>query len=235
MIMGKFPSIDRINKGPVAVVECYRQIPCNPCQTACKFNAITVGDDINNIPEVNTDNCTGCAICVSKCPGLAIFMVQEKDEYSLVGIPYELLPIPDNGMKVKLLDREGKDVADGEVDHVVLNNKGKTHVVFLRVPKGYEDVVRSFRILAKSEEFICRCEEITKEDIERVIDMGITDYEELRRVLRIGMGPCGGKTCRTLTLQILSEKTGRPISEIELGATAPQQCQLHLKLWLSPY
>ena len=56
MIMGKFPPIERINKGPVAVVECYQKIPCNPCQTACRFAAIHIGEDINNIPEVNTDN-----------------------------------------------------------------------------------------------------------------------------------------------------------------------------------
>ncbi|HHZ00381.1 MAG TPA: 4Fe-4S ferredoxin, partial [Tissierellia bacterium] len=30
MVMEKFPSQDRINKGPVAIVECYREIHCNP-------------------------------------------------------------------------------------------------------------------------------------------------------------------------------------------------------------
>jgi sarcosine oxidase subunit alpha len=222
---GGYREEQQVDKGPLgklrAVIECPQAIPCNPCETSCPTGAINVGGNINGIPQIDYTKCIGCGVCVMKCPGLAIFMIQEKDEYSLVGIPYELLPIPSNGTKVKLLDREGKDVTDGEVDHVALNNKGKTHIVFLKVPKGFEDVVRSFRILAKSEEFICRCEEITKEDIERVIDMGITDYEELRRVLRIGMGPCGGKTCRTLTLQILSEKTGRPVSEIELGAYRP--------------
>ena len=37
MIMEKFPSIERINKGAVAVIECYKEIPCNPCETACKL------------------------------------------------------------------------------------------------------------------------------------------------------------------------------------------------------
>jgi len=38
MVMNVFPSIERINKGPVAVIECFQNIPCNPCQTACRFN-----------------------------------------------------------------------------------------------------------------------------------------------------------------------------------------------------
>jgi len=204
-----------------AVIECPQPIPCNPCETSCPTGAINVGGNINGIPHIDYEKCIGCGICVTKCPGLAIFMIQEKSDHSIVGIPYELLPIPSKGDKVDLLDRNGKYVSDGEVDHVMLNNKGKTHVVFLKVPKGLEESIRSFRYAKKSEAFICRCEELTREEIERTIEMGITDYEELRRVLRIGMGPCGGKTCRSLALQILAEKTGRSISDIELGAYRP--------------
>ena len=44
--------------------------------------------------------------------------------------------------------------------------------------------------------------------------MGFTDFEELRRYLRIGMGPCGGRTCRLITMGILARKTGKSIEEI---------------------
>lgn len=149
MIMGKFPSIDRINKGPVAVVECYRQIPCNPCQTACKFNAITVGDDINNIPEVNTDNCTGCAICLSKCPGLAIMTVDgsKSNETVQMRIPYEFLPLPQEGSIVKGLDREGKYLIDVKVLKV-LNPKSfdRTPVITFEVDKNYMYDVRNIKV-----------------------------------------------------------------------------------------
>jgi len=72
-----------------------------------------------------------------------------------------------------------------------------------------EGVVRHFEMSTVSEEsqaYICRCEEVSRNDVEKLIDSGITDYEEIRRVLRIGMGPCGGKTCRSVVLQIISEK-----------------------------
>ena len=149
MIMEKFPTIDRINKGPVAVVECYRKIPCNPCQTACKFNAITVGEDINNIPEVNTDNCTGCAICLSKCPGLAIIIVDgsKSNDTVLMRIPYEFLPLPEEGSFVKGLDREGNYLTDVNVLKV-LNPKSfdRTPVITFEIERKYMYAVRNIKV-----------------------------------------------------------------------------------------
>ena len=149
MIMGKFPSIDRINKGPVAVVECYKEIPCNPCQTACKFNAIIVGEDINNIPEVNQDNCTGCAICLSKCPGLAIMILDgsKSDETVLIRIPYEFLPLPHEGETVKGVDREGNYLKDVKVLKV-LNPKSfdRTPIVTFEIDRKYMYDVRNIKL-----------------------------------------------------------------------------------------
>ena len=207
-----------------AIIECPQAIPCNPCETSCPTGAINTGGNINGVPQVDYEKCTGCGICVTKCPGLAIFLVQQREEHSIVGIPYEFLPIPEKGSSVKLLDKNGKYVADGQIDRVMINRKEKTHIVFLKVPKGMEGVVRHFEMSTVSEEsqaYICRCEEVSRNDVEKLIDAGITDYEEIRRVLRIGMGPCGGKTCRNVVLQIISEKTGVPISESRLGAFRP--------------
>lgn len=150
MVMGKFPSIERINKGPVAVVECYKEIPCNPCQTACKFDAIRVGEDINNIPELNAENCTGCAICLSKCPGLAIMVVDgSKSEATVqMKIPYEFLPLPGAGDVVKGLDREGRQIADVKVVGV-LNPKSfdKTPVVTVEADREFLYELRNIKVV----------------------------------------------------------------------------------------
>ena len=150
MVMGKFPSIDRINKGPVAVVECYKEIPCNPCQTACKFDAIRVGEDINNIPSLNSDNCTGCAICLSKCPGLAIMVVDgSKSETTVqIKIPYEFLPLPAPGDVVKGLNREGKYITDVKVINV-LNPKSfdRTPVVTIESDREFLYELRNIRVV----------------------------------------------------------------------------------------
>jgi len=149
MIMDKFPSIDRINKGPVVVVECYKKIPCNPCQTACKYDAIIVGEDINNIPNVNVDNCIGCAICLSKCPGLAIMVVDgsKSNDTVLIKIPYEFLPLPVEGEMVKGLDREGNYLMDVKVLKV-LNPKSfdRTPIVTVEISRDYLYDFRNIKV-----------------------------------------------------------------------------------------
>jgi bacterioferritin-associated ferredoxin len=50
---------------------------------------------------------------------------------------------------------------------------------------------------------VCRCEDLTLTDVRKAIEEGFTSWDELKRRLRIGMGPCGGKTCRLLVLNEL--------------------------------
>lgn len=149
MIMGKFPSIERINKGPIAVVECYKEIPCNPCETACKFDAINIGEDINNIPIVNEDNCTGCALCLSKCPGLAIIVVDGSKSKNKVEIkiPYEFLPLPEVGHIVKGLNRNGEYISDVKVLQV-LNPKSfdRTPVIKIEVDRDFLYDIRNIKV-----------------------------------------------------------------------------------------
>jgi Pyruvate/2-oxoacid:ferredoxin oxidoreductase delta subunit len=94
-----WPSKERLKKGPVVIVECFQQIPCNPCETSCSQKAIVVGEDINALPRVDHSKCNGCTICVSRCPGLAIFVIDEKysEAESAVTMPYEFLPLPQKG------------------------------------------------------------------------------------------------------------------------------------------
>lgn len=144
-IMKVFPSIETIDRGPVAVIECFQKIPCNPCTTSCKFNAIEMGDDINNLPQVSSENCVGCGVCLGKCPGLAIMLVDgsKSEEFINMSIPYEMLPVPEKGDMVRGLDREGNYL--GEVQVVrVLNSKSldRTLVITLEVPR---DLLYRFR------------------------------------------------------------------------------------------
>ncbi|TCT16100.1 BFD-like [2Fe-2S] binding protein [Natranaerovirga pectinivora] len=57
-------------------------------------------------------------------------------------------------------------------------------------------------------EIICRCEEITKEEIEKVIEDGAQTANEIKRFTRAGMGLCQGRTCRGLVERLIKEKTG---------------------------
>ncbi len=66
---------------------------------------------------------------------------------------------------------------------------------------------------------ICRCNEVTQKEIEDLIDQGITDIEMIKRITRIGMGPCQGRTCIPLVAGIIARKTGQKIEDIKIPAT----------------
>ena len=144
-----YPGLKRLRKGPVAVIECIQEIPCNPCEAACPSGAITIGASINNLPVLDEDKCTGCGICISSCPGLAIFVIalNHDIESSLVSFPFEYLPLPKVGEEVAASDREGKEICKGKVVRIV--NKpinGHTPVISLSIPKKYALLVRGISI-----------------------------------------------------------------------------------------
>jgi NAD(P)H-nitrite reductase large subunit len=73
----------------------------------------------------------------------------------------------------------------------------------------------------KEKAIVCRCEDLTLEDVEKAIDEGYTDLEELRKKLRIGMGPCQGRVCIQLVERILKNKTGRRVEMDSLPTSRP--------------
>jgi bacterioferritin-associated ferredoxin len=62
---------------------------------------------------------------------------------------------------------------------------------------------------------ICRCEEITREEIRDAIKNGFQTLNGIKRVTRAGMGLCQGQTCQRLITQILSEELGVTPADIE--------------------
>lgn len=68
---------------------------------------------------------------------------------------------------------------------------------------------------------ICRCEEIEIEEIRKWIAAGYTEFDELKRMLRVGMGPCQGRGCRDIILRELAKATGRNVADIAPGTIRP--------------
>ncbi len=146
----KLPQSEEIfNKGPIAISECFQKFPCDPCVKGCPFDAISEEGNINNLPYVDFEKCTGCAICVSKCPGLAMFVVQKNytDSTSLVTLPYEFLPKPMKDQTVLVLNREGTEICEGIVKRVIDGKiQDKTTVVTVEVPKEYFLETRNIKV-----------------------------------------------------------------------------------------
>ncbi|MDO4559924.1 MAG: (2Fe-2S)-binding protein [bacterium] len=68
---------------------------------------------------------------------------------------------------------------------------------------------------------VCRCEEITLKELREWIPRGYDTFDELKRLLRVGMGPCQGRGCRDIILREISRMTGVPVAEIPAGTIRP--------------
>ena len=145
-----FPAASYEKEGVHPVIECTQNIPCNPCQEACKFGCIMVGANITRIPCVDTaKKCSGCGMCVATCSGQAIFLVNKEYEkgFSSVTFPYEFLPMLEKGDKGKALDRSGAPVCDAEIIDVKDSPAmDKTAVVTMKIPTEYVNTARFFKL-----------------------------------------------------------------------------------------
>jgi sarcosine oxidase, subunit alpha len=134
-----------------ASIYCEEPIPCNPCETACPFGAITVGEDITALPRLDSAACRGCGICLAVCPGLAIRLLEEvqKQKHTddgsdkrIVAIPYEYPDIPEPGDIIPVCTMEGVKAGIGRVTKVWAPLKDDpTMLVYLEVPAGIADIV----------------------------------------------------------------------------------------------
>lgn len=136
-------------KGLTPVIECTQNIPCNPCQDACKKGCIKIGDTITKLPEIDDSvQCTGCGMCVVSCSGQAIFLVDESYSpgYASVSIPYEFYPLPVEGTKGRAMDRSGKELGEAEVVSVRMSKASdETAVLTMKVPLDWSMKARFFK------------------------------------------------------------------------------------------
>jgi NADPH-dependent 2,4-dienoyl-CoA reductase/sulfur reductase-like enzyme/Fe-S-cluster-containing hydrogenase component 2 len=245
--------IQTFKSGIFPLIRCVQEIPCDPCIPICPKDMIKMsGDPIFGLPEVIKDECTGCTLCVAACPGLAITLVDLRPEGpdGLVTVPFELLEM---GVKVgDMVDAVGMDgelVTKARVEKIAKKKAyDRTLLVTLRVPKEKAAEVTGFRIQdpklsqpvetsppssIDDETIICRCERVKAGEIRKLIRQGVRDLNQLK-VIRCGMGACGGKTCQSLILRLFQQEgvdlcdvvpfTQRPlISEVELGMLAGEE------------
>ena len=218
-------------------IECKQNIPCNPCESACPHHAISIGNPITNLPVVDPEKCIGCGLCVAQCPGQACFLVDmSHEEYDTVTLPYEYYPLPEKDQEVYGLSRDGKYVIKAVVVRIVLTKKNdRTAVIEVKVPKGYGMKVRNISVdgkrIADEEEnkavdqaaidaidndemYVCRCEEITKAEVIEAVRNGATSVNEVKRLLRTGMGMCQGRNCAKTIERIIAAELKVAPSEV---------------------
>ncbi len=75
--------------------------------------------------------------------------------------------------------------------------------------------------LATDATIICRCEELTLQDIKDAIGKGAVEMNELKRMTRMGMGRCQGRMCAPVVQEIIARQTDIPAAEIEYLVQRP--------------
>lgn len=232
-----YPGEQVLNNKKCVVIECSQNIPCNPCEAACPHHAITVGEPITNLPVVDPEKCVGCGLCVAQCPGQACFLVdQSHEDYDTVTFPYEYYPLPEKGQEVYGLSRDGVYLVKATVLRAIMTKvNDRTAVVEVKVPKGYGMKVRTISTDGKriapdtavvrpdtaeiagidnDNMFVCRCEEITKREVIETVRAGATSVNEVKRLLRAGMGLCQGRNCAKTIERIIAAELGVAPSQV---------------------
>jgi bacterioferritin-associated ferredoxin len=85
--------------------------------------------------------------------------------------------------------------------------------VLLKEPLDRNETGLSCNPLTPENEYLCRCERVTKNAVKELIIQGCRDINEIKALTRAGMGACGGKTCSTLILQLFKDM-GIPEAEV---------------------
>lgn len=68
------------------------------------------------------------------------------------------------------------------------------------------------------EKMVCRCEEVTQEQILDAIRKGDTTLDAIKKRTRAGMGYCQGRNCRRLIAQLLHAYSDLPMETALQGS-----------------
>jgi len=227
------------NEGVLPVLHCAQEIPCNPCTSVCPKDCIVIEEsDIRGLPEYVGEGCIGCEQCVAVCPGLAVTLVDYRDdgEHPTVTIPYEFPPETISaGDIVTVLDTEGKVLGNVKVTRVREPRfADRALLVRVKAPQEIAKRIAGIRVQdpwvteslgetverMRDDEIICRCERVTAGEIRQLIHSGVRDVNQIKAVTRAGMGACGGKTCTSLIKRLFREE-GIPLSDVKENTQRP--------------
>lgn len=82
---------------------------------------------------------------------------------------------------------------------------------------------------------VCRCQDVTEEEVVAALRQGATTIDEIKRLVRAGMGPCQGRTCRRLVSQIIARELKEPMAQVFPPTFRPPNRPVPFKLVMAEY
>jgi len=228
-------------QGVLPILHCTQEIPCDPCSTLCPKHLLHIDNhDIRGIPEFLGDiqSCSGCRKCLLGCPGLAITLVDYRNDqdFPTISIPFELgQDTLEVGNLVTVLSTEGLELGLAPIRNILsMRSADRTLVVQIQAPASIAQKIAGVRVqspdvTAALDQFvahviddtiICRCERVTAGEIRSLIRQGYRDMNEIKAISRAGMGACGSKTCHSLILRLFREE-GITLDQVTVGTRRP--------------
>jgi ferredoxin len=223
-VQSQYPSNDQL---VFPVIHCHQEIPCDPCTAVCPLGLIKIpNDDIRGVPIFDSADtgCSGCRRCLAVCPGLAITLVdfRKNADSPIISIPLELDSVElfsDKGCMS--VDEKGRPLGDVRfMRGFSMKGYSFTTIVEVQASKEIANQITSVVLnetqdanenilniihLTKENDYVCRCERVTKAEVKNLITQGCRDINEIKALTRAGMGACGGKTCTILIQQLFRE------------------------------
>jgi len=81
----------------------------------------------------------------------------------------------------------------------------------------------------KSKIIVCPYEEVTLADIDKCLEMGFNTVEDIKRLTRVGMGPCQGRDCIHIVVDEISKFSKIKKEDINLMHVRPNLANIPLK------
>ncbi len=75
--------------------------------------------------------------------------------------------------------------------------------------------------MATPKTMLCRCEDITLEDCQEAIADGYRAFEDLKRFLGVGTGPCQGKACVQASIRLIAASRGIAPEDVDIMTFRP--------------
>ncbi|MDX9691408.1 MAG: (2Fe-2S)-binding protein [Acholeplasmataceae bacterium] len=81
----------------------------------------------------------------------------------------------------------------------------------------------------KKDIIICRCEDVSLQQIHDFLDQGYTTFEDMKRLLRVGMGPCQANTCGHLIQREIAKYLNLKVEDVPVHKVRPMAMGVPLK------